>query len=655
MKNSVILLVILVISIGSVERRSVSLAAAFAPAPIAPLLGIGAILFRPRNIKIVKSGGDEDRLTEAGKFFVDAFWTSKIGGADKLSPRQAQSIERLQIAEFKKRYKSREIASGTNLPGAYAGRTSDVRSELILCVNGKGETIGCAGIEVEKIKKMDGYDGSMIGPLMSNLAIGRQYRRKGLAEDLVRAAENVARKEWGYDDCFLYVEKRNTPAIKLYQKLGYRTIWEDPSSTTLLPTPDGRIKLRLDFKNSFLLTHSQLLLLARRQGEKGRKIWWTFVTGSIMKAISTRRGTFLPPVGLRFQLTAFLLTTCIIGIFSFQQTQLSVRQHTPSTLGPVWASVEDSSVSTSESAAVLAKDESNSKPCYYKRIDGSWKPRKELQNLFIGERLFGRRLAECDLLNGKSGPKVFFECGIGKKNSQGKWSIVNGMLRLGKRGMKDSVVRKKMQKLPSDDLIEVYVSKISLDHGSFEVCLTKEDALERSSRKKKIPASSFKPGQELTGQVTTLTPYGVFVDVGANRNGLLHIKNIARYQNKFVNREEGLKKIGLSRGTWVSVVVLNNENKRLELDLTPKVEDVDEQESVVVSSDNETNSTYEISEEEALAWASYGTRESNDGMQYGVSDEEAAMWAAYGSGNEDDGDDYDEDRDIEDSLGIGYY
>ncbi len=74
MKNSVILLVILVISIGSVERRSVSLAAAFAPAPIAPLLGIGAILFRPRNIKIVKSGGDEDRLTEAGKYIVDAFW-----------------------------------------------------------------------------------------------------------------------------------------------------------------------------------------------------------------------------------------------------------------------------------------------------------------------------------------------------------------------------------------------------------------------------------------------------------------------------------------------------------------------------------------------------------------------------------------------------
>ena len=76
---------------------------------------------------------------------------------------------------------------------------------------------------------------------MSNLAISRKYRRKGLAEELVKATENVARKEWGYDECYLYVEKRNTPAVKLYKKLGYKTIWEDPTATTLLPTNDGKV------------------------------------------------------------------------------------------------------------------------------------------------------------------------------------------------------------------------------------------------------------------------------------------------------------------------------------------------------------------------------------------------------------------------------
>lgn len=32
--------------------------------------------------------------------------------------------------------------------------------------------------------------------------------------------------------------------------------------------------------------------------------------------------------------------------------------------------------------------------CYYKRIDGSWKPRKELKDLKIGERLFATRLLD---------------------------------------------------------------------------------------------------------------------------------------------------------------------------------------------------------------------------------------------------------------------
>ena len=94
--------------------------------------------------------------------------------------------------------------------------------------------------QVEKIKKMDGYDGTISAPLMSNLAISKRYRRRGLAEELVKATESIARKEWGYNECYLYVEKRNVPAIKLYKKMGYNPLWEDESATTLLPSVDGR-------------------------------------------------------------------------------------------------------------------------------------------------------------------------------------------------------------------------------------------------------------------------------------------------------------------------------------------------------------------------------------------------------------------------------
>ena len=63
-----------------------------------------------------------------------------------------------------------------------------------------------------------------------------------LAEDLVQAAETLARKEWGYDEVYLYVEKRNKPAVKLYKKLGYRTVWEDDKAKTLIPTESGQLK-----------------------------------------------------------------------------------------------------------------------------------------------------------------------------------------------------------------------------------------------------------------------------------------------------------------------------------------------------------------------------------------------------------------------------
>ena len=115
------------------------------------------------------------------------------------------------------------------------------------------------------------------------------------------------------------------------------------------------------------------------------------------------------------------------------------------------------------------------KPCFYKRIDGLWRQRKQLNELSIGQRLFAVRRSECDYIDGITGPKVFLECGVCRlTNKKGRtWDAVNGMMRLGKRTgrnnrMKESVVQKKLAKLPDDALFPVYVSKINLDHGSFE-------------------------------------------------------------------------------------------------------------------------------------------------------------------------------------------
>jgi ribosomal protein S18 acetylase RimI-like enzyme len=199
-----------------------------------PSMGLGAIFFRPKNIIVSPNKGDDTELVEAAKFFTGSFWAGKVGGAKELSPRQLKSLSNSQIAEFRKRYGG-SFMTTRNKP-------QDRRAELIVCKNSMTEDIyGCAGIEVSEIKTPNGRSAQFKAPLMSNLAVGRNVRRKGIAEDLVQATEDLALKEWGYTECYLFVEKMNKPALKLYQKLGYKIQWEDDTATTLLPTVKGTV------------------------------------------------------------------------------------------------------------------------------------------------------------------------------------------------------------------------------------------------------------------------------------------------------------------------------------------------------------------------------------------------------------------------------
>lgn len=195
-----------------------------------PIFGLGAILFRPKNLTLNPNEGDDEQLVETAKFFTAAFWAGKAGGAAKLSPTQVRSLSNSQIAEFRKRYGGRLL------------NKRDAKSEIIICKNSENNQVyGCAGIEVSKISTPNGKSVDFSAPLMSNLAVGKQVRRKGIAEDLVKATEDLARLKWGYNEVYLYVEKQNTPALKLYKKLGYKVQWEDDTATTLIPTAKGNI------------------------------------------------------------------------------------------------------------------------------------------------------------------------------------------------------------------------------------------------------------------------------------------------------------------------------------------------------------------------------------------------------------------------------
>jgi len=190
--------------------------------------GIGAALFQPKGLVTKSAEGNIPALLEASDFFIDAFWVGKVGGgANELSDKQRKTLSATQFYEFRSRYAG--VARG--------------QSNLILCQLPTGKLTGCAGIEVSRIpdKSLKSLK-TQTAPLMSNLAVGREFRRKGIAEKLVTEVERMVQYEWGYDDCYLYVEERNKAAVRLYQKLGYKKLWIDKEATTLLPSANGKLQ-----------------------------------------------------------------------------------------------------------------------------------------------------------------------------------------------------------------------------------------------------------------------------------------------------------------------------------------------------------------------------------------------------------------------------
>ncbi|MDX2214143.1 MAG: GNAT family N-acetyltransferase [Oculatellaceae cyanobacterium bins.114] len=61
---------------------------------------------------------------------------------------------------------------------------------------------------------------------LSNLAVGTDYRRQGVALQLLKACEGIALK-WGYKDLYLHVLENNQPARQLYLKAGYQVHREE--------------------------------------------------------------------------------------------------------------------------------------------------------------------------------------------------------------------------------------------------------------------------------------------------------------------------------------------------------------------------------------------------------------------------------------------
>lgn len=315
-------------------------------------------------------------------------------------------------------------------------------------------------------------------------------------------------------------------------------------------------------------------------------------------------------------------------------------------------------------------------PCFWRVPTGAWKQRINVDDLSVGQKLTGILVQE--LPDAKTGPKVWFDCGVGRIEA-GSWKIVTGMHRIRER--KESVLVKKVARLRKKrDGVDLWVSRIYPANRMFEVVTREEDV--PTTRPVVISASSLQPKQEMIGKVVRIEPYGVFVDVGANRDGLLHIQKVADLFGSYIDKEGGLIEAGLEKGAKIRVVVANNEAKRLFLDFPDDVKADAEKERAEreqgklerrkISEPDKASLSGVLSEEEAAAWIAFATGDSqsiasiSSSAGDGVSAEEAAAWALRAGDNDveedddDDDDDYyddddDEDRNIEDALGIGMY
>jgi predicted RNA-binding protein with RPS1 domain len=282
-----------------------------------------------------------------------------------------------------------------------------------------------------------------------------------------------------------------------------------------------------------------------------------------------------------------------------------------------------------------------------------WKERVLLEDLKVGQEISGHVVQE--YLEAKTGPKLYFECGVGRKDRNGDWSIVNGMLRLD-RG-KASVARKRAERFRKKDRVQLFVSRVQKECGRLEVC-AKIDDLERYTGEPKTSVATLKKNQEVTGVVVKLYPYGAIIDIGANVNGLLHITKVASVMNRYVDKEKGLKSAGLEKGAKVRLMVESVEKRRLSLDFTDDVkeeakeearkEKMDKEEPKILEQQLVDEYDYSPNNDDVEAWAEYA----NQGALNEKEDEEEVGSSSI----DDDYDDkYDEEFDIESNLGLDMY
>lgn len=138
-----------------------------------------------------------------------------------------------------------------DLSDRYSSRNRAENTLIVAEDTGDGGIVGSVGIEVSRLTRSalnqeqasadEWIESAEMRPLLSNLAVLRDYRRQGIAKRLCRDAEAAA-KSWGYTEMMLKVEKGNRKALNLYRSLGYRVVATDRNAEKPVVSAAGGLR-----------------------------------------------------------------------------------------------------------------------------------------------------------------------------------------------------------------------------------------------------------------------------------------------------------------------------------------------------------------------------------------------------------------------------